>query len=61
MPSPEQLVRLGGNRYLFEFDLPVQAGPRVLRAYWADANHQTIEASVQKVSVTVVPESAASQ
>ena len=26
MPSQEQLVRLGANRYLFLFDLPAQAG-----------------------------------
>ena len=61
MPSQEQLIRLGQNRYLFLFDLPVQAGRRELRVSWADANHETIASSVQKVTVTVVPEGAASQ
>ena len=61
MPSQEQLVRLGANRYLFLFDLPAQAGTKVLRISWAGANHKTIEASVQKVTVTVVPEGVASE
>ncbi len=61
MPSQEQLVRLGANRYLFLFDLPAQEGSKVLRVSWAGANHKTIESSVQKVTVTVAPEGAASQ
>ena len=61
MPSQEQLVRLGANRYLFLFDLPAQAGTKVLRISWAGANHKTIESSVQKVTVTVVPEGTASE
>jgi hypothetical protein len=61
MPSQEQLVRLGANRYLFVFDLPVQAGTEVLRVSWADGNHKTVESSIQKVTVTVAPEGPASQ
>jgi hypothetical protein len=61
MPSQEQLVRLGGNRYLFLFDLPAQPGSEVLRVSWADGNHKTIESSIQKVTVTVAPEGPASQ
>ena len=61
MPSQEQLVRLGANRYLFLFDLPAQAGTQVLRISWAGGNHKTIESSVQKVTVTVAPEGAASE
>lgn len=61
MPSREQLVRLGANKYLFLFDLPAQAGAKVLRVSWAGANHKTIESSVQKVTVTVAPEGAASE
>ena len=61
MPSQEQLVRLGANRYLFLFDLPAQAGTKVLRISWAGGNHKSIEASVQKVTVTVAPEGPASE
>ena len=61
MPSQEQLVRLGANRYLFLFDLPVQAGTKVLRVSWAGGNHKTIESSVQQVTVTVVPEGASTE
>ena len=61
MPSQEQLIRLGANRYLFLFDLPVQAGTKVLRVSWADGNHRTIESSVQRVTVTVAPEGAATR
>jgi hypothetical protein len=61
MPSQEQLVRLGANRYLFLFDLPAQAGTQVLRISWAGGDHKTIESSVQKVTVTVAPEGAASE
>ena len=58
MPSQEQLVRLGANKYLFLFDLPAQVGTRVLRVSWAGADHRTIQSSVQKVTVTVAAEGA---
>ena len=61
MPSQEQLVRLGANRFLFLFDLPAQAGTKVLRVSWAGGNHKTIESSVRQVTVTVVPEGAATE
>ena len=61
MPSQEQLVRLGTNRYLFLFDLPAQAGTEVLQVSWAGADHKTIESSVQRVTVTVAPEGTASE
>jgi hypothetical protein len=58
MPSQEQLVRLGANKYLFLFDLPAQAGTKVLRVSWAGADHKTIQSSVQKVTVTVAADGA---
>lgn len=61
MPGEKQLVPLGGNRYVFLFDLPVKAGERSLRVYWSDGMHQTIESSIQSVDVTVVDDSAASK
>ncbi|MBR1087741.1 hypothetical protein JQ621_09685 [Bradyrhizobium manausense] len=53
MPVADQLIRLGKDRYLFVFELPVKPGKRDLRIYWADAEHQPIESSEQKVEVTV--------
>jgi len=53
MPSQEQLVRLGEDRYLFLFDLPAKPGKNTLRIYWADAQHQTIADTVQQITVTV--------
>jgi hypothetical protein len=53
MPVADQLIRLGGDRYLFVFDLPVKPGKRDLRIYWADGEHKPIESSIQKVEVTV--------
>lgn len=53
MPTAQQLIRLGKNRYLYLFDLPVPPGPKTLRVYWSDAQHKTIESSMQKTSVIV--------
>jgi hypothetical protein len=58
MPSQEQLVRLGGDHYLFLFDLPAQPGKNTLRIYWADAQHRTIAETVQQITVTVAPDAA---
>ncbi len=55
MPSREQLVRLGEDRYLFLFDLPSKPGKSVLRIYWSDAQHETIANTVQQITVTVAP------
>jgi hypothetical protein len=53
MPSQEQLVRLGEDRYLFLFDLPAKPGKNTLRIFWADAQHRTIADTVQQITVTV--------
>lgn len=53
MPSEEQLLRLGEDRYLFLFDLPAKPGKKTLRIYWADAQHRTIADTVQQITVTV--------
>jgi len=53
MPSREQLVRLGEDRYLFLFDLPAKPGRNTLRIYWSDAQHRTIADTVQQITVTV--------
>lgn len=53
MPGADQLIRLGGNRYVFVFDLPVKAGERNLRVYWSDGMHRTIDSSMQTVKVLV--------
>lgn len=53
MPGEDQLIRLGGNRYVFVFDLPVKAGERSLRVYWSDGLHRTIDSSMQTVKVLV--------
>lgn len=53
MPTADQLIALGGGRYVFVFDLPVAAGERTLRVYWSDNMHRTIDASMQAVKVTV--------
>lgn len=58
MPGEDQLIRLGGNRYVFVFDLPVKAGERSLRVYWSDGMHRTIDSSMQTVKVTVVEDQA---
>lgn len=56
MPTAQQLIRMGGTRYLFLFDLPVKPGPRTLRVYWSDAMHRTIEDSVQELRLQVQAE-----
>ncbi|MDM4771501.1 hypothetical protein [Solimonas sp. SE-A11] len=53
MPTADQLIALGGGRYLFVFDLPVAPGERRLRVYWSDGMHRTIDASMQTVKLTV--------
>ncbi len=55
MPTMTELARVGKNRYRYVFDMPVEAGAHVISVYWSDAAHKTIESSVQKVSVVVVP------
>lgn len=55
MPVMADLARVGKNRYRYTFDLPAAPGQRVISVYWSDASHKTIESSVQKVSVVVVP------
>lgn len=55
MPMMADLVRVGKNRYRYVFDLPAAPGQRVISVYWSDGSHKTIESSVQKVSVVVVP------
>lgn len=55
MPMMADLVRVGNNRYRYVFDLPAAPGQRVISVYWSDAAHRTIESTVQKVSVVVVP------
>lgn len=56
MPTSKQLIRLGGNRYLFLFDLPAKPGEQTLKVSWGDAQHRTIESSVQRVTVRVEAE-----
>lgn len=53
MPTADQLIAVGGGRYVFVFDLPVAPGERTLRVYWSDSMHRTIDASMQTVKVTV--------
>ena len=55
MPTMAELARTGKNRYRYVFDMPLEAGAHVISVYWSDASHKTIESTVQKVSVTVVP------
>lgn len=56
MPTLQQLIRLGKDRYLYLFDLPVTSGTKTLRVYWSDAQHKTIESTMQSVSVIVASE-----
>lgn len=53
MPTQADFKPLGGNRYRYTFDLPAEPGKRVLKVYWSDAAHKTIEETVQQVTVTV--------
>jgi hypothetical protein len=56
MPSRQQLVRLGEDRYLFSFDLPAKPGKNTLRIYWSDGQHEPIASTVQQITVTVAPD-----
>jgi hypothetical protein len=58
MPSRDQLVRLGEDRYLFVFELPAKPGKNTLRVYWADAQHRTVADTVQQITVTVAGDAA---
>lgn len=58
MPMLPQLIRLGGGRYLYLFDLPVKPGAHRLRVFWADAAHDTIASSVRSIGVRVTPDPA---
>lgn len=53
MPVENQLIRLGGGRYVFVFDLPFEPGERTIRVYWSDGMHRTIDGSMQSVNVVV--------
>lgn len=53
MPAQSDLKPLGARRYRYTFDLPASPGKRVIKVYWSDAAHKTIESSVQQVTVTV--------
>ncbi len=55
MPTLQQLIGLGKSRYLYLFDLPAKAGAKTLRVYWSDAQHRTIENTVQEVPVVIEP------
>jgi hypothetical protein len=55
MPTFAELIRLGGNHYLYLFDLPAIAGQHQLKVYWSDPRHETIAASVRSVTITVIP------
>lgn len=54
MPASTDLARTGEGRYRYTFDLPVHPGPHVVKVYWSDAKHKTIEESVKTVRFTVV-------
>jgi hypothetical protein len=56
MPTREQLVRLGEDRYLFLFDVPAKPGKNTLRIFWSDGQHKPIESTVQQITLTVVPD-----
>lgn len=55
MPTREQLIDLGRNRYLFLFDLPAKPGKNRIEVNWADAQHRVMPDSVRSVTVTVQP------
>lgn len=54
MPASTDLTRTAVGRYRYTFDLPVHPGPHVVKVYWSDAKHKTIEESVKTVRFTVV-------
>lgn len=53
MPVRSDLVALGGQRYLYLFDLPVEPGEHVLQVYWSDAAHRTLAATIQSITIQV--------
>ncbi|MFA7282800.1 MAG: hypothetical protein WC100_22160 [Sterolibacterium sp.] len=55
MPTMSELKPLGKNQYRYLFDMPAAPGQHLISVYWSDAAHRTIEHSVRRVSVTVVP------
>ena len=54
MPSMNQLARVGKQRYRYVFDLPVEPGKHAISVYWSDAQHRTIQSTVQRRKVIVV-------
>lgn len=56
MPVRSDLIALGGDRYVYLFDLPVGSGSYVLQAYWSDASHQTLPETIQSLSIEVCAE-----
>jgi hypothetical protein len=54
MPLGKELTRTAKDRYRYTFDLPVKPGAHVVKVYWSDGRHQTIEESVQSVRFTVI-------
>ena len=54
MPTNSELTRTAKDRYRYTFDLPVKPGTHVVKIYWSDSMHKTIEESVQTVRFTVV-------
>lgn len=55
MPTRQQIIGLGANRYLFLFDWPAKPGPNEIKLYWAHEQHRTITSSIQAVHVNVKP------
>jgi hypothetical protein len=55
MPMYKDLIRLGRNKYLYLFDLPVDPGRHTLRVYWSGSRHETLEETEQKINVNVKP------
>ncbi len=53
MPVRSDLIALGGQRYLYQFDLPVEPGEHLLQVYWSDASHQTLAATIQSITIQV--------
>ena len=53
MPVMKDLESLGNNKYRFVFDMPAKPGKHEIKIYWSDAQHKTIEHTVQKIMVTV--------
>lgn len=53
MPVMKDLESLGKNKYRFVFDMPAKPGKHEVKIYWSDAQHKTLEHTVQKVLVIV--------